>query len=297
MRRQVPLKRLLALAMRLIALARRGCDATRVARNLGTRGPGLGPEAGYVARETSRLLAAVSHDLRQPLYALSLATESLVRHPERPPGRPLLLQMKSALQSADDLLDSLLIMARLDAGGLQPDMAEFSIQLLLDRVDMVFGPQAASKGLRWDVTPSIARVRSDPVLLERMVGNLVSNAVRLTAKGGVVVSCRRRGPCLLLQVWDTGSGIDALHQGRVFEAFFRGVSETDSDNGVGLGLSIVRSGALLLGIDVGLRTVPGRGSCFSLRVPMAQLPPGGGAQDGAPVGLSGVSGPAPPKGR
>jgi signal transduction histidine kinase len=294
MRRQVPLKRLLVLAMRLIALARRGCDATRAARTLGTREPGADPDAGHVARETSRLLAAVSHDLRQPLYALSLATESLVRHPERPPGRPLLLQMKSALQSADDLLDSLLIMARLDAGGLQPDMAEFSIQLLLDRVDAVFGPQAASKGLRWDVTPSIAKVRSDPVLLERMVGNLVSNAVRFTALGGVVVSCRRRGSSLLLQVWDTGSGIDAVHQGRVFEAFFRGVYDSEGDNGVGLGLAIVRSGALLLGIDVGLRSVPGRGSCFSLRVPMARSHTVDRAPDGAPQGLSGVAGPAPP---
>lgn len=294
MRRQVPLKRLLALAMRLIALARRGCDATRAARTLGTREPGPGPEAGQLARETSRMLAAVSHDLRQPLYALSLATESLVRHPERPPGRLLLLQMKSALQSADDLLDALLIMARLDAGGLQPRMAEFSIQWLLDRVDLVFGPQAVSKGLRWDVTPSMARVRSDPVLLERMVGNLVSNAIRFTARGGVVVSCRRRGSCLLLQVWDTGPGIDAVHQSRVFEAFFRGVSEIDGDNGVGLGLAIVRSGALLLGIDVGLRSMPGRGTCFSLRVPMVPALPGVSTPDGVPVFLSGVAGPAPP---
>jgi signal transduction histidine kinase len=127
-----------------------------------------------------------------------------------------------------------------------------------------------------------------------LVGNLVSNAIRFTSRGGVVVSCRRRGSCLLLQVWDTGPGIDAVHQSRVFEAFFRGVSEIDGDNGVGLGLAIVRSGALLLGIDVGLRSMPGRGTCFSLRVPMVPALPGVSTPDGVPVFLSGVAGPAPP---
>lgn len=224
-------------------------------------------EAERVSREKSRFLAAVSHDLRQPLFALSLAAESL--HAQEPSREALFRQMKSSLESANGLLDSIMTMARLEAGSLRASLSNFSIQPLLDRIDLTFETQALVKGLRWDVTPTLACVHSDPVLLERMVSNLVSNAVRFTQSGGVVISSRVRGSNLLLQVWDTGPGIDPAHHESIFTEYFRGEPETESDNGVGLGLSIVKTCADLLGVQVSMRSAPGRGSCFSLMVPLA----------------------------
>lgn len=224
-------------------------------------------EAERISREKSRFLAAVSHDLRQPLFALSLAAESL--HAQEPARDALFRQMKSSLASANGLLDSIMTMARLETGSLRAGMSNFAIQSLLDRIDLTFEPQAIVKGLRWDVTPSLACVRSDPVLLERMVSNLVSNAVKFTQSGGVVVSSRVRGSSLLLQVWDTGSGIEPTLHETIFAEYFRGEPETESDNGVGLGLSIVKTCADLLGVQVNMRSAQGRGSCFSLLVPLA----------------------------
>lgn len=243
-------------------------EAKELALSMGLREQVKKQEAERQSIEKSRFLAAVSHDLRQPLFALGLATESL--HAREPAHDPMVLQMKSALGSANGLLDSIMTMARLETGSLRANMSDFSIQPLLDRVDLTFEPQAMTKGLRWVVTPSIACVHSDSVLLERMVSNLVSNAVRFTHSGGVVVSCRLSGPCLLLQVWDTGAGIEPAHHETIFNEYFRGEPETESDNGVGLGLFIVKNCAAMLGVGLSLRSVPGRGSCFSLRIPLAR---------------------------
>lgn len=222
--------------------------------------------------DKSRFLVAVSHDLRQPLYAMTLATESMARQrPLRHPG-PMLAQMKSALESADDLLDSLHTVARLETGSIKPHIVDFSLQALLERLDHLYGPQAGTQQLRWTVTPSIARVRSDPVLLERMLSNLIANALRFTEHGGVVVACRPRKQHVLVQVWDTGKGISSSEQQALFGAWFRGIPESDTDNGVGLGLAIVKQCAGLLDIDVTIRSRPGRGSCFSLKVPLALSP-------------------------
>ena len=225
--------------------------------------------AQRASRDKSRFLVAVSHDLRQPLYALTLATESMARQrPLRHPG-PMLAQMKSALESADGLLDSLHTVARLETGSLKPHIVDFSVQPLLERLDHLYGPQAVSRDLRWTVTPSIARVHSDPVLLERMLSNLITNALRFTDRGGVVVACRSRSTHLLLQVWDTGKGMSPSDQEAMFGACYRGVPESDTDNGVGLGLAIVKQCARLLDIELAMRSLPGRGSCFSLWVPLA----------------------------
>lgn len=232
--------------------------------------PWPGADSLPAAMERARLLAALADYLRQPCYGLNLASDNLLRHPDQPPGAAVLLQMKAALRSLDDRLEAARLVARLEAGGFHAELSEFSMQPMLDRLDAGYGPLAGDKGLRWDVTPSIAKVRSNPVLLERMVDNLVGNAVRFTASGGVVVSCRTRGGHLLLQVWDTGPGIEPRYQARIFEAFFRDAAQATGDGSVGLGLSIVKSGAQVLGIGVGLRSVPGRGSCFSLRVPLVQ---------------------------
>ncbi len=187
----------------------------------------------------------------------------------------LLTRLRSRLQSAhgpqwptDDRTEAGGFMGGPDTGRFHPELLDFCVQPLLDQLDAAYGPVAMGKGLRWDVTPSIARVRSNPLLLEHMLTHLVDNAVRFTSKGGVVVSSRLSGACLLMQVWDTGLGIAPQVQERVFEAFFRQAADGDGD--AGMALPTVRSSARVLGIEVSLRSVPGRGSCFSLRVPLAQ---------------------------
>lgn len=226
--------------------------------------------------EKSRFLAAVSHDMRQPLYAITLAAESLDRQrPLRDP-EPMLAQMKAGLETADRLLDAVMTVARLETGSLQPGRDTFSIETLLDQVDDAFGPKARAKGLRWSITPCIAAVNTDAPLLRRIVFNLVSNAVSYTEAGGVLVSCRVRRAGVLLQVWDTGGGLPPEPESQRFERHFRGEAGTETDSGVGLGLVIVKQTALLLGLALSVRSRPGRGTCFSL-----WLPPAPGVASGA----------------
>ena len=217
--------------------------------------------------EKSRFLAAVSHDMRQPLYALTLAAESLARL--RPPSdpAPLLGQMKSALETADRLLDAVMTVARLETGALQPRRERVPLEALLERVDERFGPPARAKGLRWSITPCLATVNTDPAMLQRIVFNLVSNAVTYTERGGVLVSCRSRAQGLLLQVWDTGGGLPPEPEAQVFQRHFRGEAGTETDSGVGLGLVIVKQAAVLLGLELSVRSRPGHGCCFSLWLP------------------------------
>lgn len=232
------------------------------------RSEGPTAELHPLAPERAQLLLAVADYLRQPRHASSLASENLLRGSEQASGLSASLPVRASMDSLDDRIEALGLMASLDSGSLHPERVDFSVEPLLDRLDAAFGPVAMGKGLRWDVTPSIAKVHSNPVLLERMLSNLVDNAVRLTSTGGVVVSSRLSGACLLMQVWDTGLGIAPEHQERVFEAFFRDVPQ--GDRGAGLGLPIVKSGARELGIEVALRSVPGRGSCVSMRVPLTE---------------------------
>jgi two-component system, sensor histidine kinase LadS len=241
-------------------------------------------ELRRTAAEKSRLLAAVSHDLRQPVYAITLATQGLAQQPGRPVSPHTLEQIREAIASADHLLDSLHTLSRLEAGALRPRMSSFSVQPLLDRIDVIYGLQARAKGLRWAVTPGMTEVHSDPILLERILGNLAANAVRYTPQGGIVVACRPRRDALLIQFWDTGIGVPPENAEAIFGAYFRGVAETATDNGVGLGLSIVRESAALLGIEVGMRSQPGRGSCFWIRVPLALSAPLPGSVPAAPTG-------------
>ena len=192
------------------------------------------------------------------------------QRPLRQPG-PMLAQMRSALETADGLLESLYTVARLETGALKPDVVDFSVQPLLERLDQRYAAQARTIDLRWTVTPSLARVHSDPQLLERMLSNLINNALRFTERGGVVVACRLRRGHLLMQVWDTGKGMSVDDQETLFGAHFRGIPESDTDNGVGLGLAIVKQCARLLDIELSMRSCPGKGSCFSLRVPLAAV--------------------------
>jgi PAS domain S-box-containing protein len=231
-------------------------------------------EAERANAAKSRFVAAVSHDLRQPMHALVLFLDNLkgAELPEH--ARRIVGQMDSALQSTQLLLDSILVMSRLENGMIAASLAPFAIQPLLDRLRLGFEGAAKKKGLGLRVRASRAVVNSDMALLERILSNLVSNALRYTDHGGVLVTCRKRAAGLLVEVWDTGRGIALEHQESVFQEFFRIENAREDGGGIGLGLTIVRSCSALLDCAVALGSVPGRGSRFSLVVPYGELPAG-----------------------
>lgn len=218
-------------------------------------------------REKSGFMAAVAHDLQQPVYAISLAIESIHRQSPNGSSHEATRHMQSALQVADELLASLAMAVHLERSDLKPDIQTFSVQDMLDRIDSMFAPIARQRGLSWHVTPSLALVHSDCALLERMLCNLLSNAFRYTKTGGVLLGCRQRSGHLLIQVWDTGPGIAPDEQELVFRMHQRGRHLMGQQQGLGLGLAIVKGCADLLGIRVELRSTLHKGTCFGLRVP------------------------------
>src|SRR6185503_10274425 len=191
-------------------------------------------------RAKSRFLAVASHDLRQPMHALGLFSSQLSRKPLPHDIRRLAQQIEASVVALGNLLDALLDMSKLDAGAVIPEIVDFPVSDILDRIEGSFRASALDKGLKFGVVHSSATVRSDPVLLERIVLNLVSNAIRYTARGGIVVGCRRRNACIRIEVWDTGSGIPLDHQRDIFQEFYQLRNPVhDGDKGMGLGLAIV----------------------------------------------------------
>ncbi|MEO6743813.1 MAG: ATP-binding protein [Caldimonas sp.] len=231
-----------------------------------------GAEAANRAKST--FLAAASHDLRQPVHALGLYMAALAGDGSRDDRPYLIHRMESSLAALETMFDSLLDLSRMDAGVIVPQAVPFDIKHMLRRLADEFAPLCASKGLRLSLRISTgARVRhvfSDPVLVERIVRNLLSNALKYTSVGGVLLTCRLRGskPICRVQVWDTGRGIPEAERQRVFEEFYQvadaGQERTD---GLGLGLSIVDRLCRLLEHPLALRSTVGRGSCFSFDVP------------------------------
>jgi len=217
----------------------------------------------------SRFLAAASHDLRQPLHALNLFIAQLRTETNRAERTRLVEHIDAAVGSINDLFDALLDMSKLDAGVLAPNLTEFPIKRLLERMKTTFAEAAREKGLCLRVVPNRAWVRSDFILLERIALNLVSNAVRYTARGGVVIGCRRRGGWLRIDVWDSGVGIAEDQQRKIFGEFYQvAAPEPGRLGGLGLGLSIVDRLGLLLKHPVELASRPGKGSRFSVSVPL-----------------------------
>ena len=229
-------------------------------------------------RSKDRFLAAASHALLQPMSAARLMVASLLERPMRPENRELVENIHVALSGADDLLSDLLDISKLDAGGVTPRVTDVALGPLLDAMASEFTPLAEAAGLALTVLPCRVTVRTDAHLLRRALRNLVSNAIRYTRQGRVLVGCRRDGGDLRIEVWDTGIGIPHDRLAKIFEEFHReGRAARIHARGAGLGLAIVQRIARVLGHPVDVRSVVGKGSVFTLSVPRVQgaaaLPP------------------------
>ncbi|MBK1838661.1 response regulator [Azospirillum sp. YIM B02556] len=224
-------------------------------------------EAG---RSKSRFLAAASHDLRQPMQSILLFAEVLRPHVNEGPGLDALGRLQHGLEILKGLLDGLLDISRLDAGIVAPQFEEFRASELLRSLDDAYAPLAQEKGLLWRVSPCQAVIRSDRVLLGRMLRNLVENAIRYTDRGEILVEAAVQADHLVIGVRDTGSGIPADQIDRVFEELYQVDNpERDRNQGLGLGLAIVRRLSTLLDHPVAVRSQADQGSLFSVTVPLA----------------------------
>lgn len=217
----------------------------------------------------SRFVARASHDLRQPLHALGLLVATLDHRLTAPEDRDILDRVEQSLDGMSLLFNALLDISRLDAGALQPEIRTVRLDEVLHPIVQEFTLLAEIKGLRLRYRPTDSIVRTDPALLSAVVRNLLSNAVRYTAEGGLLIGGRIRGGRYRLQVWDTGQGIPEDQHQSIFEDFSRVPGTPNDPNHFGLGLSIVRRIAGLLDHPLGLRSRPGRGTVFSLDVPLA----------------------------
>jgi signal transduction histidine kinase/CheY-like chemotaxis protein len=217
----------------------------------------------------SRFFAAASHDLRQPLHALSLFVAALKERNEQPETQTLIDNIEASAAAMELLFNALLDISRLDAGAIEAHPVHFSLRKMLADLDQQFGAVAAEKQLRLRFRACDATLYSDPLLIERILANLIANAIRYTDDGGVLVGCRRRGRSLRISVVDTGRGIPSDQQESVFQEFVQLHNPArDRSKGLGLGLAIVSRLGRLLGHRVDLRSVPDHGSVFSIDVPL-----------------------------
>ncbi len=229
-------------------------------------------QADYANLSKSRFLAAASHDLRQPMHALGLLFESLrPRIDADPPSQHLLHSITATIHTLEDQFNALLDISKLDAGVIPCDVQTVPLQRTLARIEAEFLPVAEGKGLRFAMRPSAQdiAVRSDPALLDRMLRNLVSNAILHTRQGTVLVVCRLRSGTVRIEVRDSGPGIAAELHRDIFQEFYQVENtERDRSHGVGLGLAIVDRLSRMLGHPVTLRSAPGCGSTFTITVPL-----------------------------
>ncbi len=221
----------------------------------------------------TRFLAAAGHDILQPLNAARLYVTSLVDRLETTDNAEAARNIEASLESVEDIIGAVLDISRLDTGAMKPENGPFPIADLLENVRVEFGPVAREKGLDLRVVSSSATVRSDKRLLRRVLQNLVSNAIKYTPSGRVLVGCRRQGRFVRIDVHDTGIGIDEAERIDIFNEFKRLEAGMEAARGLGLGLSIVDRIARVLGHAIELVSRPGQGSRFSIRVPLtATLP-------------------------
>jgi two-component system CheB/CheR fusion protein len=230
----------------------------------------------------SRFLAAASHDLRQPLQTMSLLQGLLARKVEGEPAQKLVVLLEETLGAMSGMLNTLLDINQIDAGTVHAEIIDFSINDKLIRLRDEFSYHAQAKGLSLHVVPCNAVIRSDRRLLEQMIRNLISNAMKYTIHGKVLLGCRQRAGMLSIEVWDTGIGIPDSEFQAIFEEYYQiGNAARERSRGLGLGLSIVQRLGNLLDHRVHVRSHAGKGSVFSIDVPLTPagiaLPPAGQA--------------------
>jgi signal transduction histidine kinase len=250
-------------------LERRVRERTKELTRLNTELERAKAEADDANVSKTRFVAAASHDILQPLNAARLYVTSLIERQRAGAGEDadLVQNIDASLEAVEEIFAALLDISRLDTGAMKPEMADFRIDELLHRLDVEFAPLARAKGLALRFMPCSLTVRSDRRLLRRLLQNFVSNAIKYTPAGSVLVGCRRRGGKLRIDVYDTGIGIPHGKRRAVFKEFHRLDQGARVARGVGLGLSIVERIARVLGCEVALLSVVGRGSRFSVEVP------------------------------
>lgn len=249
-------------------------------------------EAEIANRAKTQFFTAASHDLRQPLHAMGLFAEALRQRTHEPEVANLVMSINASVDALEGLFSELLDITKIDSGNIEVHPQGFEMADILRKIRLHFEPTAFEKGLALRLRGGQRVVHGDPVLVERIVRNLVSNAIRYTNDGTVLVACRQRGDKVLVQVWDTGLGIKPEEQAKIFEEFYQ-VPNTPAiaahqRKGLGLGLAIVKRLAALMDAPLTLRSEAGKGSVFTLELPVgvkprpqAQALPGKG-----PVGLT-----------
>lgn len=222
-------------------------------------------------QEKSRFLAAASHDVRQPLHALGHFVDALRERSFDAEAERIVTSIRHAHESLAALHGELMEISRLDSGAVVCRKRDVRVAEIVERLQAEAAPRAAERGLGFRIVARDLVLHVDPEVLLRILRNLVANAIAYTPRGRVLVAIRKRGDHALVQVWDTGIGIDEADHERVFAELYR-VDEAGrgTDGGLGLGLAIVRRLARLLGTEVTVRSAPGRGSCFQLPIALAQ---------------------------
>lgn len=249
--------------------------------------------AEAASRAKTQFFAAASHDLRQPLHAMGLFAEALRQRVRDPEVASLVNSINESVDALEGLFGELLDITRIDTGGVEVNPAPVRLRELFARLRLHFEPTAFEKGLQLSFHGERHVAQVDPVLLERILRNLVSNAIRYTDDGGVLVSCRPRGGRLLLQVWDSGIGISEPNVPRIFDEFFQVQHQrplaAHQRKGLGLGLAIVKRLSDLMGSEISVRSRVGHGTVFSFELPVGKLArpldaPTAGSR--APLGLT-----------
>lgn len=234
--------------------------------------------------ERTRFFAAASHDLRQPLHSLGLFGSALATRLRGAPEEALARNLMSCVSALESSFNEMLDVSRLDAGVVQARMRPVALADVFRALDRSFAAEAEGRGLALRLHAHGRWVCTDPQLLERLLGNLVHNALKFTARGGVVVGARRRSRQVSIEVWDSGRGIEAAELPRVFEEFYQvGNRERDRAQGLGMGLAIVRRLAALLQLQVEVESRPGRGAVFRVLAPAALPVAEAGPPQQAPV--------------
>ncbi len=230
-------------------------------------------EAHRIDEDKNRFLAIASHDLRQPVHALGLFAATLQRRLQHSPDESLARNMMQAIDGLERSFNALLDISRLDGGALVPRLQTFPLRDTFRRLHMLYAGQAEFAGLGLRFSPGGKSITSDPQLLERIVGNLVQNAIKYTSRGGIVVVARSTEHAVNIEIWDTGCGIAAHDLPHIFDEFYQvGRTDRERSRGLGMGLAIVKRLAKLLGHRLEVHSTPGRGTMFRVGVAIGGLP-------------------------